>query len=365
MNYRIEKHSGESAYLQLYRQLRRDIVSGALPEGTKLLSKRGFAEELGLSVITVEHALALLVDEGYLLSRPRSGFYVCFGGASAAAVPPKRARLEDMRVGEGAPEDFPFSLWARTMRAVLSDYDRHILDRCPSKGCLGLREALAAWLGRSRGLTVDPEQIVVGAGAEYLYGLIVQLLGRARPFALEDPCYDQIRRVYEANGAVCLPLPMGEDGIRSEALASCEAGVLHVTPYHSYPSGVTASAAKRHEYVAWAKARDSLIVEDDYDAAFASPTRRIQTVYSLDPDRVIYLNTFSKLLAPSVRTGFLVLPQGLLDAYQARLDFYSCTVPVFDQLVLAEFINAGHMERYISRRRRVMQRTEESACCII
>lgn len=349
MKYVIEKHSGESAYLQLFRQLRADIVSGLLPPGAKLPSKRSLAEELGISVITVEHALALLCDEGYVLSRPRSGFYVCFGGA---VPPPPRARLEDMSVAEGAPPDFPFSLWAKTMRAVLSDYDRRILDRCPSKGCYDLRLALAAWLGRSRGLSVSPEQIVVGSGAEYLYSLIVQLLGRERPFALEDPCYGQIRRVYEANGARCLALPMGEDGIESAALAGCEAGVLHVTPYHSYPSGVTASAAKRHEYLAWAEAHGSMIVEDDYDAEFAAPGRRIQTIFSLDPARVIYLNTFSKLLAPSVRTGFLVLPEGLLEAYRARLDFYSCTVPVFDQLVLAEFINAGHMERYLNRRRR-------------
>ena len=350
MNYSIEKHSGESAYLQLFRQLRRDIVSGLLPTGTKLPSKRSFAEELGISVITVEHALALLCDEGYVLARPRSGFYVCFGGAAAPPAP--RARLEDMSVREGAPPDFPFSLWAKTMRAVLSDYDRRILDRCPSKGCYDLRLALSVWLGRSRGLSVSPEQIVVGSGAEYLYGLIVQLLGRERPFALEDPCYGQIRRVYEANGARCLALPMGEDGIESVALAGCEAGVLHVTPYHSYPSGVTASAAKRHEYLSWAGEHGSMIVEDDYDAAFAAPGRRIQTIFSLDPARVIYLNTFSKLLAPSVRTGFLVLPEGLLEAYRTRLDFYSCTVPVFDQLVLAAFINAGHMERYLNRRRR-------------
>ena len=356
MKYTIEKHSGESAYLQLFRQLRQDIVSGLLPVGAKLPSKRSLAEDLGISVITVEHALALLCDEGYVLARPRSGYYVCFGGA---VPPPPRARLEDMSAAEGAAPDFPFSLWARTMRAVLSDYDRRILDRCPSKGCFELRLALAAWLGRSRGLAVSPEQIVVGSGAEYLYSLIVQLLGRERPFALEDPCYGQIRRVYEANGAKCLALPMGEDGIESAALSGCDAGVLHVTPYHSYPSGVTASAAKRHEYLAWALARGSWIVEDDYDAEFAAPGRRIQTIFSLDPTRVIYLNTFSKLLAPSVRTGFLVLPEALLEAYRARLDFYSCTVPVYDQLVLAEFINAGHMERYLNRRRRALRRTEE------
>ena len=358
MKYQIQKHSGLSAYLQLYRQLREDIVSGLLPLGAKLPSKRSFAEGLGVSVITVEHALELLCDEGYVEARPRSGFFVCFGGARGAASLP-RARLEEMSVQEGAPEDFPFSLWARTMRAVLSDYDRRILNRCPSGGCLELRQALSAYLGRSRGLSVMPEQIIVGAGAEYLYSLIVQLIGRARPFALEDPCYEQIRRVYEANGARCLALPMGEDGIESGALASCDAGLLHVTPYHSYPSGVTAAARMRREYLPWARAHGSVLVEDDYDAEFASPTRQIQTVFSLDPGRVIYLNTFSKLLAPSVRTGFLVLPEGLLEAYRAKLDFYSCTVPVFDQLVLAEFINAGHMERYLNRRRRAQRRTEE------
>lgn len=356
MHYTIQKQGEEPAYLQLCRQLRADIVSGRLPTGTKLPSKRSLAEALGISVITVEHALALLCDEGCVESRPRSGFYVCAGGG----VPPlPRARLEDMSLGEGAPPDFPFSLWAKTMRAVLTAYDRRILNRCPSRGCFELRQALAAWLGRSRGLSVSPEQLVVGSGAEYLYGLIVQLIGRARPFALEDPCYGQIRRVYEANGARCVLLPMGEDGIEAAALDGCDAGVLHVTPYHSYPSGVTASAVKRHAYAAWAGEHGSVIVEDDYDAAFASPTRQIQTICSLAPERVIYLNTFSKLLAPSVRTGFLVLPEGLLPRYRERLDFYACTVPVFDQLVLAEFINAGHMERFINRRRRAMRKTEE------
>ena len=349
-NYHIQKQAREPAYLQLYRQLRRDIVAGLLPLGARLPSKRQLADDLGLSVITTEHALALLCDEGYAQARPRSGVYVSFGGEGRPALP--RASLEDMSLGAGAPEDFPFSLWARTMRAVLSDYDRRILDRCPSKGCRELREVLAAYLGRGRGLSVSPDQIVIGAGAEHLYGLLVQLIGRDRPFALEDPCYEQIPRVYKANGARCLRLPMGEDGIDSGALAACDAGVLHVTPFHSYPSGITASAAKRHEYAAWAQARGSAIVEDDYDAEFASPTGRIETIFSLAPERTIYLNSFSKLLAPSVRTAFLVLPEALLPAYRERLDFYSCTVPVYEQLVLARFIDEGHMERYIERRRR-------------
>ena len=353
MNYTIEKHSGESAYLQLYKQLREDIVAGVLPTGTKLPSKRLLAGELGLSVITVEHALALLVDEGYAEARPRSGYYAAFGDSVGSA--PRLAALADMSAATAAPEDFPFSTWARTMRGVLTDYDRRILVKAPNCGCLELRQAIADYLGRSRGITVSPEQIVIGSGAEYLYGLVVQLLGRERGFALEDPSYEKIRRVYEANGARCELLRLGEDGILSRELQGCAAGALHVTPFHSYPSGVTATAAKRHEYAAWAEERGSVIVEDDYDSEFASVTKQIDTIYSLAPERVIYLNTFSKILAPAMRTGFMVLPEGLLAEYRQRLDFYSCTVPVFDQYVLAEFIRQGHMERYINRRRRKLR----------
>ena len=302
----------------------------------------------------MEHAYALLTDEGYAESRPRSGYYAAFGGGAAPSSL-RRAALEDMSAGTEAPADFPFSVWARTMRAVLSDYDRRILVNAPGPGCAELRQAIAGYLQRSRGLSVRPEQIIVGSGAEYLYGLVVQLLGRDRGFALEDPCYEKIRLVYEANGARCEALPMAADGIDSAALAACGAGVLHVTPFQSYPSGVTATAAKRHEYAAWARSRGSVIVEDDYDSEFASLTRQIETIYSLAPERVIYLNTFSKLLAPSMRTGFMVLPEPLLAEYRARLDFYSCSVPVFDQYVLAEFIAQGHMERYINRRKRKMR----------
>ena len=355
MKYRIHKQSGAPVYEQLYQQLREDIVSGALPRGAKLPSKRLLAGELNLSVVTVEHTFALLCDEGYAESRPRSGYYVSYGDGVGA--PPARppAPLETMRAGRAAPEDFPFSVWARTMRAVLSDYDRRILDSSPSAGCLELREAIAGYLERSRGLRVSPERLVVGSGAEYLYGLTVQLLGRDRGYALEDPCYDKIRRVYEANGARCELLRMGEDGILSEDLAESRAEVLHVTPFHSYPSGVTATAAKRREYARWARERSGFIIEDDYDAEFASLTRQIETICSLAPERVLYINTFSKILAPSVRTGFLVLPEELMAEYREKLDFYSCTVPVFDQLVLAEFIRQGRMEQYINRRRRKLR----------
>ena len=317
MKYSVDKTGSDPAYMQLYRQLREDILSGALSAGTRLPSKRLLAGELSVSVITVEHAYALLVDEGYARSRQRSGFFVSFGAAGGA--------------------------------------------RPPGCGCIELRRAIAGYLDRSRGIRVPPEQIIVGSGAEYLYSLVVQLLGRGCVFALEEPCYDKIRRVYEANGASCRSLVLCEDGILSSELERCECGALHVTPYHSFPSGVTASAPKRHEYARWARERGSYIIEDDYDSEFSSLNRQIDTIFSIAPENVLYLNTFSKTLAPSMRMGYMVLPEHLAEEYARRLDFYSCTVPVFEQYVLAEFIDRGELERYINRRRRKLRQKGEIA----
>ena len=232
MHYHIDKTAAQSAYLQLYHQLRRDIVSGVYPLGTKMPSKRLIATETGVSVITVEHALAILCDEGYLESRERSGFFVSFAAADCFPVSETETERRTT-VSHGTEDEFPFPSLAKTMRRVLSEYGESILVKSPNNGCAELRGTIAAYLSRSRGISVQPGQIVIGSGAEYLYGLIVQLLGRERVFALEDPSYDKIRRVYQAHGVTCEMLRLGSDGIRSDELTRASATVLHVTPFHS------------------------------------------------------------------------------------------------------------------------------------
>lgn len=352
MNYHIEKNGIQSAYLQLYHRLRDDIVGGVYPHGSKLPSKRQLAEDTGVSLVTVEHAYAILCDEGYLESRQRSGYFVayragdCFPGAGTE--PP---RLEaDFRATGG---EFPFSVLAKTMRRVLSDYGESLLVKSPNNGCAALRQAISDYLARSRGIRVRPSQIVLGSGAEYLYGLIVQLLGRDRVYGVESPSYEKIRRVYQANGVAVDPLRLGTDGIRTDELARTEATVLHVTPFHSFPSGVTASAGKRTEYIRWAQERCGCIVEDDFDSEFTLSSKAEDTVFSLEPERsVIYLNTFSKTIAPSIRVGYMVLPPALLDAFERSVGFYSCTVPLYEQYVLAELLRSGDFERHLNRVRR-------------
>lgn len=352
MHYHIDKTAAQSAYLQLYHQLRRDIVSGVYPLGTKMPSKRLIATETGVSVITVEHALAILCDEGYLESRERSGFFVSFAAADCFPVSETETERRTT-VSHGTEDEFPFPSLAKTMRRVLSEYGESILVKSPNNGCAELRGTIAAYLSRSRGISVQPGQIVIGSGAEYLYGLIVQLLGRERVFALEDPSYDKIRRVYQAHGVTCEMLRLGSDGIRSDELTRASATVLHVTPFHSFPTGITTSAAKRSEYLAWAAGRDAILIEDDFDSEFSENKKPLQTLYSMDRRGcVIYINTFSHSLAPSMRMGYMVLPEALMARYREQLGFYSCSVPLFDQYVLARFISQGYFERHLNRLRR-------------
>ena len=353
MKYTVNRTNGEAAYLQLYRQIRADIVSLAYPYGGKLPSKRLIAEETGVSVITVEHTLALLADEGYIEPKERSGYYVCYSENEVFASPEK-APVPLPRTHTGAPDtDFPFTALAGAMRRVLADYGERILEKGPNAGEEELRDAIAGYLRRSRNMQVSPTQIVIGAGAEYLYTLIVLTLGRDKTFAIEQPSYEKIEAIYTANGVRLEPLELGHDGIRTAALEASVADVLHITPYRSYPSGVTASASKRRRYLKWAEKTGRYIVEDDYESEFTLSSKPEETLYALsDRPNVIYLNTFSQTLAPGVRMGYLVLPEPLSSAFQANAGFLSCTVPAFEQLVMARLIAGGEFERHINRVRR-------------
>ena len=353
-----------SRYQYLYTCIKNDILSGALTAGERLPSKRALAEHLGISVLTVEYAYRLLEEEGYVTARQRSGFFV-HGLAAAAPVvpvcpPPAPLPVPAQSDSAAADIDFQFSALAKIMRRVITQYDRRLMTKPPRCGCLELRQALSDYLLRYRGMHAPAERIIVGSGSEYLYGIIVQLLGRDRIYGLEDPSYEKIRAVYEANGAVCRMLAMDTGGIATGALNATDAQVLHVTPFHSYPTGITASAAKRFEYLTWADRRGGLIVEDDFDSEFAVGVRPVETIYSMDRSgSVIYLNTFSKSLAPSMRLGYMILPEKLMALYEQKLGFYACTVPVFDQIVLARFIAEGYFERHLNRARRALRQAQK------
>lgn len=359
MKYRIDKGERSPAYIQLYRQLKTDIASGIYKYGSKLPSKRFIAEEAEISVITAEHAYSILCDEGYIESREKSGYFVIykeddFISGSESTHPHSEVQRE---IQHSTKCDFPFSVLSKAMRKVMLDIGEGLLTKSPSRGCPQLRDAISSYLARSSGIKVLPEQIVIGSGAEYLYSLIVQLFGKDRVFALEDPSYDIIRKVYETNGISCDMLRMGKNGIKSSELERTSATVLHVTPFNSYPSNISADISKRLEYIKWAEKRNGYIIEDNYDSELTVSKKNDDTVFSLSPEgRVIYLNTFSKTVAPSIRAGYMILPEGLLREFEKKLGFYSCTVPVFEQYLLAELIESGDFERHINRVRRARRK---------
>ena len=357
MQYSITKKAGEPAYLQLYRMLRDDIIGGVFPFAGRLPSKRLIAEETGLSLVTVEHAYALLCDEGYVQPRERSGYFVLFRTGDPFAASPLRlqAYTEPPHRPSATPE-FPVSVLTRTMRRVMSDLGGAILEQSPAAGIPALRDAIWQYLARSRGIHVSAGQIVIGTGSEYLYGRIVELLGRELTYALESPSYKKIRQVYEACDVRVQMLPLGADGIDSFALSASNADVLHITPYRSFPSGVTASASKRHEYLRWAS-DGRYIIEDDFESEFSVSRKPEETLFAhTDCDNVLYLNTFSKTISPSIRAGYLVLPQHLAPVFHEKLGFYACTVPTFMQYVLAQLLLSGDFERHVNRVRRKKRR---------
>ena len=382
--YSINPELRQPAYLQLYNQIREDITNGICPFQSKLPSKRYLASETGTSVITVQHTYDLLADEGYIESRERSGYYVIykenelFPVASAAdefssadgtaSEPVDAAELHEISdipirgpIVTPEQEQFPFNTLARKARKVLSEYGESLLVRSPNSGTVLLREAIAQYLARSRRMNVAPDQIVIGSGSEYLYNLIVQILGRKRTFALEDPSYEKIRLVYEASGVHCEMLPMDREGVRLGALRRSDASVLHVTPFNSYPSGITATASRRAGYIKWASSKDRYIIEDDFDSEFSMSTKAENTLFSLEPQRsVIYMNTFTRTISPAVRVGYMVLPAEQSAAMQEKISIYSCTVPVFTQHLLAELIRSGDFERHINRVRRRRRQAAES-----
>ena len=354
------------AYEKLYEKLRHEILSGSYVYGDKLPGKRILAEQNSISVVTVAHALEMLEDEGYISIRERSGSYISY--LAANDLSPRFSLSSPASVYESAPpairehpssadvDGFPITVLVRSMRRVISEQHEAILIKSPNSGLLNLRQSLSRYLSRARGISARPEQIFIGAGAEYLYSLIVELLGPDRVWAIEFPSYEKIEQVYSARGVSLERLPLAHDGIRSNALHTCTASVLHLSPYRSYPSDVTASASKRMEYLHWAETDGRFIVEDDYESEFCLRQKPMDPLFAQSrKDNIIYLNTFSRTISPAIRVGYMVLPLQLLPLFEERIGFYSCTVPAFEQYVLSDLIDTGEFERHLHRVRRKLR----------
>ncbi len=376
LTYSFDNRGSDSLYEHLYKQIKADIIAYRLAPDEKLPSKRALSKHLNISTVTVEGAYGQLLAEGYIYSVPKSGYYVSRLSAAAAHPPVAEqgegsvendAFFADFTGGHTEKESFPFSVWAKLMRETMSVSAEKLMSRSPSAGVFELRDAIASHLRAFRGMEVRPEQIVVGAGTEYLYGLIIQLLGHERIYALEDPGYRKIGRIYEANQVACTYIPMDGSGVDPAALGKSGADVLHISPSHHFPTGIVTPVSRRYELLSWAcSAPGRYIIEDDYDSEFRLLGKPIPPLQSIDlMGKVIYINTFSKSLSSTIRISYMVLPEELMREYERRLSFYSCTVSNFDQYTLAAFIKSGQLEKHINRmRNHYRARRDELIACI-
>ncbi len=356
LTYSLKKAPGLPLYEALYRCIREDIRSGKLQPGEKLPSKRALAANLEVSKITVEGAYDQLLAEGYIRSQEKVGYFVEGTEIPQQTLPPaplpeppENAPVIDLTVN--APEHFPFSVWSRLQRQVMLDLGEQLLSSMPNQGVFELRHAISAHLAAFRGMQVDPAHILIGAGGDFLCNLLLQLLGTDKIFAVEEPGYEKTRRIYQSGGARCIAAPMDGSGVIPQALGSAQ--VLHISPSHHFPTGLVTPLHRRKELLRWASEGERYIIEDDYDSEFRFNERPVSAMYSLDrAGRVIYMNSFTKSLAPSIRISYLVLPPSLMQRFREKLGFYGCTVPSFEQYTLARFLQRGYFEKHINRLRR-------------
>ena len=359
LTYELKKAPGVPLYEALYRCIREDILSGVLAANQKLPSKRTLCANLKVSKITVETAYSQLLAEGYIRSEEKVGYFVeevpqawVQPAVVAAASEPAQKKENTVDLTANGPVQFPFSVWSRLQREVLLDHGEALLAPLHNQGLPQLRHAIAVHLSQFRGMRVDPENILVGAGTDFLYNLLIQLLGREKCYAVEEPGYGKIRKIYAAAGAACISAPMDAQGVVPEALDAAQ--VLHISPSHHFPTGLVTALSRRQALLNWASAVPGrYIIEDDYDSEFRFDAHPMPAMHSLDSDgRVIYMNTFSKTLAPSIRISYMVLPSALMAQFRQRLGFYSCTVPSFEQYTLERFLSGGYFEKHLNRMRK-------------
>lgn len=390
LTYSFSSIGSEPLYQHLYQCIKNDIVQGILAADEKLPSKRSFAKNLGVSTITVENAYAQLIAEGFVYSLPKKGFFVtdirnslaAGGGRSPGKEEKKedgqKAYLADFTSNQTCFGQFPFSIWAKLMRTALKENREELMRNAPCAGTRPLREAIAGHLKAFRGMDVEPEQIVVGAGTEYLYGLLLQLLGMEKCYGVENPGYHKIYKIYRSHRVACSYVGMDQAGVLIRDLEENKVDVAHISPSHHFPTGIVMPVSRRYELLGWAaKEEGRYIIEDDYDSEFRLTGKPVPSLQSIDvQEKVIYMNTFTKTLSSTVRISYMVLPIHLARRYLKTLSFYSCTVSNFEQFVLAGFIREGYFEKHINRMRNyyhekrdlLMEKIENSRmadCCRI
>ncbi len=356
-----------SKYKYLYQEIRKQIISGELKSGEKMPSKRALAQQLNVGVITVAEAYDLLQAEGYIIASERKGFFVqsishlqrpqadsTKDRAALSADSAEQSYFVDTRANRISLSLFPKNKWNQLMRKTIMQSDNTLFSTVPFNGIYELRKAIADYLESSVSIHCSPSQIIIGAGTEYLYNRILQLLKRTCVFGFEDPGKTNLPQLCTQADYSFRYIPIDYDGLIVEKLDQSDVDAIHISPANHFPTGIRLSPSRRNELVNWAyRASKRYIIEDDYDSEFLYRGSHIPPLFAtLQHGKVIYMNTFSKTMVPSLRISYMILPEELMEIYRETMSFYSCTVSSFEQYTLAQFISQGYLNQHINRLKR-------------
>ncbi len=365
----IENKDSIPLYEQIYRYIKTEIRAGRLRAGSRLPSTRTLADNLHVSRSTTQLAYEQLLSEGYIEALPCRGYFVCqieeLVEVKYHGVPEEKEEKQEENENYNYKVDFsprgidldsfPFNAWRKLSKNTLVDDNKDMFAVGNAQGEYSLRQVIRDYLHSARGVHCRPEQILVGAGSEYLLMLLSQLIGRSTGIALENPTYKQAFRVFESLGHPIFPVSMDEWGMKVKELEKTQARIAYVMPSHQYPTGIVIPIKRRQELLNWAKKQEGrYLIEDDYDSEFRYKGRPIPALQGMDDSqKVIYMGTFSRSIAPAIRVGFMVLPEPLLALYREKAGFYASTVSRVDQNILTHFIIEGYYERHLNRMRSV------------
>lgn len=368
---KIDSRSKIPLYLQVYEFYKEKIVQGEFKSGEKLLSKRQLSETLGISINTVSKAYYLLEEEGFINPKERSGYFVeQLNNSFSKKVPTKvyensttetfKAKY-DFSSSSIDTELFPYYTFSKLYKEVIESENENILINSETNGKLEFRKSISKYLRETRGLDTNPENIVISSGMEYLFEIIFYIFFNDKTFGIENPGYDILPSMIESRGFDFKSINISKEGIDISSLLKSNIDLLCVTPSHQFPTGNIMSINSRLEVLNWANSKTSrYIIEDDYDSEFKYVGKPIDPLKKLDTkDKVIYLGSFSKSLAPSLRISYMILPSSLIKILKEDAPFFICSVPVIEQIVMAKFIGNGHFERHLNKMRRIYKKKRE------
>ncbi len=374
---RLNKETSTPLFEQLYAFIKKEIVAGNFAKNEKLPSKRKLAADLQCSQNTIQAAYNQLVDEGYLISRNKSGYYVAELDGILRLEKTNQAASTNQNepltyaydfTPQGVDFDhFPFSLWRKISKEVINDYDKDLLRTGDPKGYPGLRSSIARYLHNSRGVECHMDQIIISSGTEFLLQLLIQLLDASSVYAIENPGYEKLNLLFKSSRVEYVSVPLDAHGMKPETLEEYHADVACITPSHQFPTGCIMPVNRRIQLLNWAyEKRQRYIIEDDYDSEFRYSGKPIPSLQGIDREgKVIYMGAFSKSLSPALRVSYMVLPEQLIRLYHEKLSFYICPVPTIEQKTLQRFIDEGHFERHLNRMRNLYRQKRETLVAAI